>query len=379
MQSRLHADRRALKEALRERARAEGFALVRCTTPTMPARNRAGYREFIAAGRHGDMDWLAREPERREQPTGVWPEVRSVIMLAVDYGPAHDPLRDLDDPQRGAVSVYARRRDYHDIIKKRLKALARWLSDEHGAALKVFVDTAPVLEKPLAEQAGVGWQGKHTNLVSREHGSWLFLAEIFTDLELEPDPPETDHCGSCRRCLDVCPTDAFPGPYQLDARRCIAYLTIEHKDHIPREFRVAIGNRVFGCDDCLAVCPWNKFARAANDARLETREDLACPPLEDLVALDDAGFRARFAGTPVKRTGRDRFIRNVLIAIGNSGDVSLAPRVEERLQDGSPLVRAAAVWALSRLLAPDQLADLRAQHEGAEPDPAVRDEWCQAA
>jgi epoxyqueuosine reductase len=276
---------------------------------------------------------------------------------------------------RGAISVYARNRDYHELIKGRLKQIAGWLAAHAGCAVKVFVDTAPVLEKPLAQAAGVGWQGKHTNLVSRELGSWLFLGEILTNLALAPDAPERDHCGSCQACLDVCPTAAFPAPYQLDARRCISYLTIEHPGHIAREFRRPLGNRIYGCDDCLAVCPWNKFARSATEAKLQARDDLRAPPLAELARLDEAAFRARFAGSPIKRIGRERFLRNVLIAIGNSGDGALAEVAEERLADPSPLVRAMAVWALGRLLGHDAFAQLRAWHGSSEPDEAVRHEW----
>jgi epoxyqueuosine reductase len=323
------------------------------------------------------MVWLARAPERRQSPTALWPEVRSIIVLGVNYGPDEDPLAALARRDRATISVYARHRDYHDLIKGRLKQLAGWLHAAFGAQVKVFVDTAPVLEKPLAERAGIGWQGKHSNLVSRRFGSWLFLGEIFTDLRLEPDAAESDHCGSCRACLDVCPTDAFPAPYQLDARRCISYLTIEHQGHIAREFRELMGNRIYGCDDCLAVCPWNKFAQSAREAKLQARDDLRAPRLAELVRLDAAAFRRRFAGSPIKRTGRDRFVRNVLIAIGNSGDPSLAALAEERLADASPLVRAMAVWALSRLRGRDAIAAYAPQRQ-AERDLAVLAEWQQA-
>ncbi|HEX6141422.1 MAG TPA: tRNA epoxyqueuosine(34) reductase QueG [Geminicoccaceae bacterium] len=368
-----------VEETIRARGRALGFDVVGIARADVPERHRGGYLEFVAAGRQGDMDWLARDPERRSAPRGIWPEARSVVVLGANYAPRRDPLDDLEERERGVLAAYARRRDYHDVIKKRLKALARWLADAHDAAVKVFVDTAPVLEKPLAQQAGVGWQGKHTNLVSRRHGSWLLLGEIFTDLELDPDPPGEDHCGSCRRCLEICPTAAFPKPYQLDARRCISYLTIEHKGHIAREFRGPIGNRIFGCDDCLAVCPWNRFAKAASDAQLAVRDELDLPALEELAALDDAAFRERFRGTPVKRTGRDRFVRNVLIAIGNSGVRHLAPAAEARLGDASPLVRAMAVWALQRLLTAAEVEALRRRHLPDETDPVVAGEWGHAA
>ncbi len=315
---------------------------------------------------------------RRGAPAALWPDVRSVVMLGVNYGPAGDPLATLAKKQSGAISVYARNRDYHDVMKGRLKPLAAWLVQAARPAalnVKVFVDTAPVMEKPLAAAAGLGWQGKHTNLVSRQFGSWLFLGALFTDLALPPDPPEEDHCGRCRACLDVCPTKAFPAPYQLDARRCISYLTIEHKGHIAPEFRAAIGNRIYGCDDCLAVCPWNKYAKEAREAKLIARDDLAAPPLAELVALDDSGFRRLFAGGPIKRLGHTRFLRNVLIAIGNSGDAELAPAAQARLEHASPLVRAAAIWALKQLIDESAFADLARRYVPAETDEAARTEW----
>ncbi len=321
------------------------------------------------------MDWMAETADRRANPRVLWPEVRSIILLGMNYGPDCDPLEDLDKRDRATISVYARNRDYHDVIKGKLKELAGFLVARAGGDVKVFVDTAPVMEKPLAEAAGLGWQGKHTVLVSREFGSWLFLGAIFTTAELPPDAPERDHCGSCRRCLDICPTDAFPAPYQLDSRRCISYLTIEHKGHIDRDLRPGIGNRIFGCDDCLAVCPWNKFAREGREAKLRQREDLSALPLAELAALDDAAFRARFAGTPIKRTGRDRFVRNVLIAIGNSGMPALAEAARKRLGDTSPLVRAMAVWALSRLMKQAEFAALARRIISEEEDAAVCAEW----
>jgi epoxyqueuosine reductase len=368
-----------LRAAIRTRAQALGFDAVGFAAPDLPRHLQAAYRQYIAERREGDMAWLARDPERRQNPRGLWPEVKSVIVLGMNYGPDEDPLATLGRRERATISVYARHRDYHDLIKGRLKQLADRLHRDLGAAVKVFVDTAPVLEKPLAQQAAVGWQGKHSNLVSRTFGSWLFLGEIFCDLPLEPDSPEVDHCGSCRACLDVCPTDAFPAPYQLDARRCISYLTIEHKGHIPEEFREAIGNRIYGCDDCLAVCPWNKFAQIASETRLVARDDLRAPALAELGRLDDAAFRARFAGSPIKRTGRDRFVRNVLIAIGNSGQPALAEIARARLTDASPLVRAMAVWALGRLLEPGEMARLAKEHAPAEPDDAVAREWRRAS
>jgi len=321
------------------------------------------------------MGWLAAEPERRATPQGLWPEARTAIVVAMNYGPAHDPLAVLERPDRAALSVYAQHRDYHDVMKGRLKELAGWLHRRTGEPVKVFVDTAPLMEKPLAERAGIGWQGKHTNLVSRRFGSWLFLGEILTAAELAPDAAETDHCGACRRCLEICPTDAFPRPYELDARRCISYLTIEHKGPIPHEFREAIGNRVYGCDDCLAVCPWNKFAVLASEAKLQARDDLLAPRLADLLTLDDAGFRRLFAGSPIKRIGRDRFLRNVLIAAGNSGGAALVPLVEARLEDASALVRGAAVWAYRRLATPAMVDARRRQRRAVETDREVVAEW----
>jgi epoxyqueuosine reductase len=331
-------------------------------------------RLFLAEGAHGDMGWMQTTADRRGDPQALWPDARSIIMLGLSYAREGDPLAILQRRERGAISVYAQSADYHDVIKPRLKELARWLIAQAGGQVKVFVDTAAVMEKPLAAAAGLGWQGKHTNLVSREFGSWLFLGAIFTTLDLPPDAPTGDHCGTCRACLDVCPTAAFPAPYRLDARRCISYLTIEHKGSIPRELRPAIGNRIYGCDDCLAVCPWNKFAQATREAKLVLRDELKAPRLIVLVRLDDAAFRTMFAGTPIKRTGRARFVRNVLIAIGNSGDPSFMPEAERLLADASPLVRAAAVWALGRLDR-DRLADVAPAHRSSETEPLVQEEW----
>jgi epoxyqueuosine reductase len=364
----------ALKMSIAAEAMALGFDAVRFARAD--AADRAGpfFDAFLAQGRHGDMAWLAANPERRKRPRNLWPETRSIIMLGMSYAPGEDPLMILQEPTRGAISVYARGADYHELTRARLKALASQVQSLVEAEVKVFVDTAPVMEKPIAAEAGIGWQGKHTNLVSREFGSWLFLGSIFTTAEIPADEPEQDHCGACRRCLDICPTNAFPVPYELDARRCISYLTIEHKGHIDREFREAIANRIFGCDDCLAVCPWNKFAHEAREVKLAARAESDNPPLTELLDLDDAAFRARFRGTAIKRTGRDQFVRNVLIAAGNSGDPTLLPKIEARLGDVSPLVRAMAVWALSRL-APDRFKALRASRAGSEPDTAVASEW----
>jgi len=331
-------------------------------------------REFLAAGAHGDMDWMATDADRRGDPRGSWPDARSIIMLGLNYGPHDDPLAILKERTGGAISVYARGDDYHDVIKPRLKTLGRWLIAQAGGDVKVFVDTAAVMEKPLAAAAGLGWQGKHTNLVSREHGSWLFLGAIFTTLDLPPDDAADDHCGSCRACLDICPTAAFPAPYRLDARRCISYLTIEHKGPIPRALRPSIGNRIYGCDDCLAVCPWNKFAQAGRETRLAAREALRAPPLAELSRLDDSGFRALFVKSPVKRIGRARFVRNVLVAIGNSADAALADEVERLLDDAAPLVRGAAVWALGRLDRA-RLKERAATRRSSEADPEVAAEW----
>jgi epoxyqueuosine reductase len=366
----------ALKRALAEAARGQGFDVIGVARPDSIPLAAERLRQFLAEGGHGDMDWLETTATRRGDPRALWPDVRSVIMLGMNYGPDADPLTILEQRTRGAISVYAQGVDYHDIIKPRLKAVARWLIAEAGGDVKVFVDTAAVMEKPLAAQAGLGWQGKHTNLVSREFGSWLFLGSIFTTLDLPPDDRESDHCGSCRACLDACPTAAFPAPYRLDARRCISYLTIEHKGPIPRALRPLMGNRIYGCDDCLAVCPWNKYAKLGREAKLAARDALRAPHLAELAQLDDASFRALFAKSPVKRTGRDRFVRNVLIAIGNSDDPSLAGEAERRLDDMSPLVRGAAVWALARL-DPARLASL-ADKLDHEMDAAVREEWMAA-
>jgi epoxyqueuosine reductase len=364
-----------LKDALASEARTLGFDCVGVTSPDAIAEAAGHFRAFLDTGAHGEMDWLAANPERRADPRGLWPSVRSVIMLGVNYGPDENPLAILESRTRGAISVYAQGDDYHDLIKKRLKALARWLVATSGGEVKVFVDTAAVMEKPLAQAAGLGWQGKHTNLVSREFGSWLFLGAIFTTLDLPRDEADADHCGSCQACLDICPTSAFPAPYKLDARRCISYLTIESKGPIPHEFRKAMGNRIYGCDDCLAVCPWNKFAQEGREAKLAAREDLRAPSLAELARLDDATFRERFTKSPVKRIGRDRFVRNVLIAIGNSVDGTLAREAKRLLTDDNPLVRGAAVWALSQLLGRKEFSALAATATSAELDATVRAEW----
>jgi epoxyqueuosine reductase len=364
-----------MREAIRDRALAEGFDAVGFADARGAPELADRLRAFLAAGYHGDMGWMAARTAGRANPQILWPLARSAVVLGLNYGPQDDPLRLLEDREGAAVSVYAQGSDYHDVIKPRLKRIGHWIWERTGSDVKVFVDTAPVMEKPLAERAGLGWQGKHTNLVSRTKGSWLFLGVILTALEIEPDAPETDHCGTCSACLDVCPTAAFPQPYRLDARRCVSYLTIEHKGPIPRALRPLMGNRVYGCDDCLAVCPWNKFASPAREPLLAPREALRGPRLAALARLDDPAFRALFAKSPVKRTGRARFVRNVLIAIGNSGAPGLAAEAEALLDDPEPLVRGAAAWALRRLASPDAVAAARERRLALEADPEVLEEW----
>ena len=364
---------------LKARAGALGFDDVAVAEPAAPPEQGARLAAFLAAGRAGDMDWLAHRQAWRADAAHLWPEARSAVVLAISYDAGLDPLERLEKSDRANIATYALGRDYHDVVKGKLKQLGGWLAQRTGAEVKVFVDTAPLMEKPLARRAGLGWQGKHTNLLSRRLGSWFFLGTILTTAELPRGMPESDHCGSCRACLDICPTKAFPAPYQLDARRCLSYLTIEHKGHIAAEFRVALGNRIFGCDDCLAVCPWNKYAVAAREAKLSPRPDLLAPDLGELARLDDAGFRARFAGTAIKRSGRDRLVRNVLIAMGNSGRANYAPIAQGLLGDQSPLVRAMAVWALARLAGREQMKALAARHLPGETDLAVQSEWRDAA
>jgi epoxyqueuosine reductase len=358
---------------IRDRALASGFDAVGFSRPDGGrARDLA---DWLAAGYHGDMGWMETTAERRASPAALWSGVRSVVSVAVNYAPPEDPTLLRDHPDRAMVSAYARGRDYHDVLKRNLRSLATWIAERFDCEVKLFVDTAPVMEKPAAQRGGLGWQGKHSNLVSRRFGSWTFLGEVFTALDIDADAPETDHCGACRRCLDACPTAAFPAPYRLDARRCISYLTIEHKGHIPREFRAPMGNRVYGCDDCLAVCPWNKFARPTEHAELRPHIHLTRPRLKDYAMLDDASFREVFSGSPIKRLGRDRFVRNVLIAIGNSGCTDLVPQAEALLADPSPLVRAMAVWGLARLLPAERFDRLRAERLERETDPDVIAEW----
>ncbi len=373
--SEIPTSRSDLSQMLRAEAQKLGLDAVGIVRLAADADLPGRLAHFLNENRHGDMDWMETHADRRGDPLRLWPDAKSAVVFGQSYAPPYNPLEALGQRSNAAISVYAKGRDYHDVLKKRIKSLARTFAESSGADVKVFVDTAPLMEKPLAAKAGLGWQGKHTILVSREHGNWLFLGAMLTTAELEPDESMSDHCGSCRRCLDICPTNAFPAPYQLDARRCIAYLTIEHKGHIAAEFRAAIGNRVFGCDDCAAICPWNKFAGAAAEIRYAARAETDNPPLADLLALHDTAFRHRFAGTPIKRTGRDRIVRNALIAAGNSGDSSLLRQVEPLLGDGSPLVRAMAIWAARRLADPHALQALRLHYQTLEPDPEVASEW----
>ncbi|MDE1995484.1 MAG: tRNA epoxyqueuosine(34) reductase QueG [Rhizobiaceae bacterium] len=369
--------RQALGSFLRDEARAQGFDLCRITRPDAIPEAAVRLDEFLSQGHHGTMTWMEETRERRGDPRALWSDVRSIVVFGLNYGPGEDPRGILDEPDKAAISVYARNRDYHDVIKGRLKEIATRFAARSQEDVKVFVDTAPVMEKPLAASAGLGWQGKHTNLVSRTHGSWLFLGSMFTTADLEPDAAEIDHCGSCRACLDACPTAAFPAPYQIDARRCISYLTIEHKGPIDPQLRPLIGNRIYGCDDCLAACPWNKFASAASEMKLVARDDLKAPSIASLLTLDDGAFRAFFSGSPVKRIGRDRFIRNVLIAAGNSGERGLIAPCRDLAGDPSPVVRGMAVWALSRLMTAGEFNAFAAERS-EEPDADVRAEWAMA-
>jgi epoxyqueuosine reductase len=367
----------AVLTEIRARAKSLGFDAFGITSADARPDIRHKLEVALREGWHGDMEWMAETADRRASPAALWSRVRSVIMLGLNYGPDSDPLETLNQRDRGTISVYARNRDYHDVIKGRLKEIANLLEARTGAKVKVFVDTAPVMEKPLAEAAGIGWQGKHTVLVSREFGSWLFLGAIFTTAELPLDAPHEESCGTCRKCLDICPTNAFPAPFQLDARRCLSYLNIEHAGPIPLEFRKPMGNRIYGCDDCLAVCPWNKFASVSREAKLKARDDLNAPALGDLAQLDERRFRAHFSGSPIKRIGHARFLRNVMIAIGNSGDAALEPLAEARLGDGDPLVRGAAVWATRRLADPQRAERLALDFLARESDTTVRTEWMQ--
>ena len=365
----------SISEQIRARALELGFDVCRFTTVQDSWPASARLTEYLGQGYHGEMAWMADTAARRHHPQALWSDANSAVVLGMNYGPESDPRVALEDRSAAAISVYAQGDDYHELIKGRLKQLASWMVARFGGDLKVFVDTAPLMEKPLAQRAGIGWQGKHTNLVSREFGSWLFLGTVLTQLELVPDAPEADHCGACRACLDICPTQAFPTPYQLDARRCISYLTIELKGPIPPQFRSALGNRIYGCDDCLAACPWNKFAQTAHEQKLKARDELSAPGLTDLARLDDGQFRRLFAKNPIKRIGRDRFIRNVAYALGNSGQAAMVPTALTLSQDNSPLVRGAAVWALRQLMTPTDFESLRATVWPQEESAEVRLEW----
>ncbi|MGV3580416.1 tRNA epoxyqueuosine(34) reductase QueG [Brevundimonas sp.] len=364
-----------LRDILRSKAAELGFDACRFASASAPWSAGERLAHFVEAGRHGEMGWMETTLERRAHPTAMWDGAKTAIVLGMNYGPETDPLPEMADRSVGYISVYARGDDYHEVIKGRLKTMAGQLAARLGAEVKVFVDTAPLMEKPLAQRAGLGWQGKHTNVLSRDHGNWLFLGVILTAAEIEPDPAETEHCGSCTACLDACPTNAFPAPFQLDARRCLSYLTIEYAGPWPVEFRTLTGSRIYGCDDCLGVCPWNKFAAASRESRLTARAASVSPRLADLAALDDPSFRALFSKSPIKRIGRDRFVRNVLYAVGNSGDPALVESAERLLDDASPVVRGAAVWALSRLVDQAAFAAARALRLTDEEDRSVREEW----
>lgn len=367
--------RQKLRQLLEDDAARLGFSDLRITKAVTDQSLRSNLQAFVAKEYHGTMAWLPETIDRRSSPDQLWSDAKSVIVLTMNYGPDIDPLANLSHKDKANISVYARNRDYHDIIKGRLKEMAGRFAAKSGADVKVFVDTAPVMEKPIAQQAGIGWQGKHTNLVSRTQGSWFFLASIFTTAELETDGAEIDHCGSCSACIDACPTDAFPAPYQIDARRCISYLSIEHKGSIDPDLRSLMGNRIYGCDDCLAACPWNKFAQSAHEIKLQARKDLIAPNIQDFLQFDDAQFRTFFSGSPIKRIGRDRFIRNVLIAAGNSGDATLIDHCKPHLKDPNEVVRGSAVWALSKLLSASDFRQLASLEQPAEDDENVLNEW----
>ena len=364
-----------LKQALIEKSKECGFDIIKITKPKVDQKNKDYFDKFILKNFHGEMDWLENKKERRKSPKKLWSDVESIIMLGINYGPDHNPLENLKLTNTGNISVYARGGDYHDIIKKNLKILGRWLIKEMESEIKVFVDTAPVMEKPLAQKAGLGWQGKHTNLVSREFGSWLFLGSIYTNILIEADEEEFDHCGNCTSCMDICPTNAFPEPYKLDARKCISYLTIEHKGIIPKNLRSKIGNRIYGCDDCLAVCPWNKFAKESNEIKFSSRHSEESLKLNDLSLLTDEKFRLKFSKSPIKRIGRNRFVRNVLIAIGNSKSRDSLPFLKINLKDESPIVRGAAVWAINQILKGKELDLIKRKNLPSENDTSVRNEW----
>jgi epoxyqueuosine reductase len=365
----------AQKEELIAFSKKQGFDAARISPADFGSLPGDRLETFLDANRHGDMDWLETRKSWRKNPASLWEEAKSAIVLGLNYGPDRDPRALAEQPDKGIISVYAQGKDYHDLVKKRLKRIARWIVATHGADVKVFVDTAPVMEKPLAASAGLGWQGKHTNLLSRDFGSWLFLGVVLTTAEIPPDEQATGSCGQCTACLDACPTNAFPAPYQLDARKCISYLTIETRAHIPRDMRALMGNRIYGCDDCLAACPWNKYAKTSQEMAFAAKEALIAPDLGDLVGLNDPDFRQLFSGSPVKRLGRNRFVRNVLTAIGNTGKKDYAAKVEPLLNDASPIVRLAAVWALGRIADKTTFNSLLEQYQKAEEDEDVRSEW----
>ena len=364
-----------LKESIIEKSKECGFDVIKITKPKVDKKNKDYFDKFLLKKFHGEMDWLEAKKERRKSPKKLWNDVETIIMLGMNYGPDHDPLENIKYKNTGNISVYARGDDYHDIIKKRLKMLGRWLIQEIESEIKVFVDTAPVMEKHLAQKAGLGWQGKHTNLVSREFGSWLFLGSIYTNIFIEPDEEESDHCGNCNSCIDICPTQAFPEPYKLDARKCISYLTIEHKGAIPKNLRSKIGNRIYGCDDCLAICPWNKFAKESNEMKFSSKHNQKSLSLNELSLLNDKDFRLMFSRSPIKRIGRNRFLRNVLIALGNSKSDSSISYIKRNLQDQSPIVRGAAVWAITQILKKSELNILKKTILPLEKDITVRNEW----
>ena len=364
-----------LRESLIKKSKECGFDLIKITVPEVNKENRNYFDQFLNKGFHGEMDWLESKKERRKSPKKLWKDVKSIIMLGINYGPDHDPLENLKLTNTGNISVYARGKDYHDIVKKNLKVLGRWLIDQVDSEIKVFVDTAPVMEKPLAQKAGLGWQGKHTNLVSREFGSWLFLGSIYTNITIKPDIEESDHCGNCTSCIDICPTQAFPEPYKLDARKCISYLTIEYKGIIPKNLRPKIGNRIYGCDDCLAICPWNKFAQQSNEMKFLSKYSSKDLSLNQLSLLNDKEFRLMFSGSPIKRIGRNRFLRNVLIAIGNAKSKKSLPYIKKHLQDESSIVRGAAGWAIQQILKGNKLKAVKEKVLATEKDLDVRAEW----
>lgn len=367
--------KKELKNIIQKKSKEFGFDIMRVTDPKINKEDNIYMKEFLDKNYHGDMDWLKKNIERRMSPKKIWEDTKSIIILGVNYGPDHNPMKNLESKEIGNISVYARGNDYHDIIKKNLKQFGRWIVSETNSEIKVFIDTAPIMEKPLAQRAGLGWQGKHTNLVSKKYGSWLFLASIFTNLNLEIDKEEEDHCGSCNNCLEICPTNAFVRPYKLDARKCISYLTIEHKGIIPNELRSKIGNRIYGCDDCLAVCPWNKFAKESSEIKFKQKNPTNFYELKNLSLLDDSKFRKIFSKSPIKRIGRNRFLRNVLLAIGNSKLKDLKNQVNKNLLDDSPLVRGAAVWALNQLVDGEELKKTKIKMLSIEKNEAVRKEW----